>query len=165
MAMPLENLHALPRLLPIPEFNRHIVTCGQAEWLGRVNRNRTDIVRVGLEARYLLGRIVVDNAQLEIIRPGNDPVLAGHEATSSYWDIGEFKCLDGGACFVGPDVDVPAVERREDPWFYFIDCRSQSPAHFCIFPSLEFFEFGEEFTGRVEINALNSLGASKELPL
>ncbi len=125
MAMPLKDLNTLPSLLPTPQFNCHIITCGKAEGLRRVYGNRTNVIGVGLEAGDLLGSIVVDNAQLEIVRPSDNPVLPRDEATSSNRDIGQFKGLDGGSCFVGPDVNVAAVKRGKDPWFFGLNQHKQ----------------------------------------
>jgi hypothetical protein len=55
---------------------------------------------------------------LKVVRASHDPVLARHEATGTDGHIGELKRLDRRARFVGPDVYVAAVERREDPWLY-----------------------------------------------
>jgi len=53
---------------------------------------------------------------LKVIAAADDPVLAGNEAAGSYRDIGELEGLDDGLRFVGPDVDVAAVEGGENPW-------------------------------------------------
>jgi len=53
--------------------------------------NRPDIVRVCFEGCDLLGGIVVVDAQLEVVRTADDPVLAGNETTGSDRDIGELE--------------------------------------------------------------------------
>jgi hypothetical protein len=115
--MPVEHLDTFPSLFPIPQLDCHIIAGGKAERLSRVYRNGTDIIRMSLEAGDLFRRIVIDDAQLKVVRASNDPVLASHETTGTDGHIGELKRLDRRARFVGPDVHVAAVERREDPWF------------------------------------------------
>jgi hypothetical protein len=49
---------------------------------------------VGFERCDLLRRVVVVDAELEIIGAADDPVLACNESSRSYRDIGEFKSFD-----------------------------------------------------------------------
>jgi hypothetical protein len=79
-----------------------------------VYHDRADVIWVCLERCDLLARVVVVDSQLEVIAAGHDPVLARNEATSSYGNVGKFKCLDDRLCFVRPDVNVAAVEGGED---------------------------------------------------
>lgn len=88
------NLNTLPAFLPVPEFNRHVIGGGENKWLGGVNSDRSNIVRVSFERCDLLRRIVVVDAELEIIGATDDPVLAGNESSRSYGDVGEFKSFD-----------------------------------------------------------------------
>jgi hypothetical protein len=53
---------------------------------------------------------------LEVVRAGKDPILARNEESGTDRHISELKGLDRRSRFVGPDVNVAAVERREDPW-------------------------------------------------
>lgn len=53
MRMTLEGLLALPSHLPIPQFDGHIITGCQYERLRGMYTDRSDVVRVGLEARDL----------------------------------------------------------------------------------------------------------------
>lgn len=79
-----------------------------------MDHDRADVIWVCLEGCDLLARVVVVDAQLEVIAAAYNPVLARNEAASSYGDVGKFECLDDGLGFVGPDVDVAAVEGGED---------------------------------------------------
>ena len=38
-----------------------------------------DVVRVGLEGRDAVQRVVVEDAHLHVVRAGDDPVFARHE--------------------------------------------------------------------------------------
>jgi hypothetical protein len=67
-----------------------------------------------LEGCDLLACVVVVDSQLEVIAAANNPVLARNEAACSYRNIGKFEGLDNRLRFVGPDVDVAAVEGGED---------------------------------------------------
>lgn len=52
------------------------------------------------ESCDLLGSVVVVYAEMEVVRPANDPVLPRNEATGSYGDIREFECFYDGLGFV-----------------------------------------------------------------
>lgn len=96
VAVSLKHLNAFPVLLPIPQFDCHVIRCGKNERLSGVDCDRTNVVGVSLEGRDLLGGVIVVDAQLEVIRSANNPVLAGNEATGSYGDIGELECFNYG---------------------------------------------------------------------
>lgn len=49
VTMALIDLNALPALLPVPEFDRHIIRGGENEGLGRVDHDRTNVIRVSFE--------------------------------------------------------------------------------------------------------------------
>jgi hypothetical protein len=59
-----------------------------------VDGDRSNIVRVSFERCDLLRRVVVVDAELEIIGAADDPVLACNESSRSYRDIGKFKSFD-----------------------------------------------------------------------
>lgn len=96
MTVALEDLNAFPASLPIPELDCHVIGCGQNERLSGVDDDRSNVVGMSLERRDLLGRIVVVNTELEVVRTANNPVFAGNEASSSYGDIGEFEGFNNG---------------------------------------------------------------------
>lgn len=94
VAMTLIDLNALPTLLPVPEFDCHVIGGGENERLGRMDHDRTDIIWVSFEGRDLLGGVVVVDTELEVVRTANNPVLAGDETAGSYGDIGKLKSFD-----------------------------------------------------------------------
>lgn len=112
--MSFKHLHALPLPVPIPEFDRHVVAGGEDEGLDGVDGDGADVVRVGLEGGDFLGGVVVVDAELEVVAAADEPVFARDEAARADGDVGQFEGLDDGLGFVGPDVDVAAVEGGED---------------------------------------------------
>lgn len=116
MAMSFKDVHTLPALVPIPQLDGHVITRSEDEGLCWVHDNGSYVVGMRFEGRDLLGGVVVVYSELEVITSAHNPVLAGHEATSANGDIGELEGLDDALCFIGPDVDVAAVEGGEDPW-------------------------------------------------
>lgn len=56
--------------------------------------NGANIIGMRFETRDLLAGIVVVDPQLEIIAPGNDPILACYEPSCSDGDICEFESFD-----------------------------------------------------------------------
>jgi hypothetical protein len=116
--MALEDLNAFPGLLPIPQFYGHIVTSGKDKALCRVNGNGSNVIRMGLEARDLLSRVVVENSELKVIGSSDYPILSGDESSSANRHVRHLKGLDCGSGFIGPDVDVSAIEGGENPWLY-----------------------------------------------
>ncbi len=86
-----------------------------------MDSNGSDIIGMRLEAGDLLAGVVVVDAELEVIAATDDPILAGDEAAGAHGDVGELEGLDDALRFVGPDVDVAAVEGGEDPWFCWVE--------------------------------------------
>ena len=74
-----------------------------------MNRQTPNVVWVCLEAGNLLRRIVVQNAQLKVVRPSNNPIFPRNKAAGTHRYIGELECLNSASCFVGPDVNMAAV--------------------------------------------------------
>lgn len=110
----LKHLHALPLLVPIPQLNGHVIAGGEHKWLRGMHDNGADVVGVRLKGRNLLRGVVVVDSQLEVVGAADNPVLARNKAAGADGHIGQFECLDDGLRFVRPDVDVAAVECRED---------------------------------------------------
>jgi hypothetical protein len=130
------HLDATPSLLPVPTLDRHIVTPRQHQAQRRVHRQTSDVVRVSLERRDLLaGRDVVD-AQLEVIRAGDElrvsanhpcqvalpvrpevegrwthPVLSGDISDTSHGDISDLEGLEVGLGFIVPNLDLSIAVR------------------------------------------------------
>ena len=101
-----------------------------------MDNNGANVVGVGFEGGDLLGGVVVVDADLEVIRATDDPILAGNEAPCTNGYIGKFECFDYGLCFVGPYVCMTAVESRQNPGL-----------------------------GRMKVDTFDPLGAGKELSL
>ena len=76
-----------------------------------------DVIRVGLESRYFLVSVVVEDAKLEIIRTGYKPVLARDKFNASNGDLRDFESLDDCTGLVVVDVNGAVVETGQDPWF------------------------------------------------
>jgi len=80
-----------------------------------------------LEVRNLLrGEIVVD-AQLEVIRACNQPVLSRYEPASSDGHVRELERLHDRAGFVTPNVYMARVQRCENPWLGRMEVDSLDP--------------------------------------
>jgi hypothetical protein len=88
------NLSVLPSLLPVPKLDRHVVRTGKDEWQRRVNGEATDVVGVGFDRSDLLARVVVEDAEVEVVRAADEPVLALDEADASHRDLGDLEGLD-----------------------------------------------------------------------
>lgn len=67
VAVALEDLHALPALLPIPKLNCHVIGGCEHERLGRVNGDGANVVRVCFKGGNFFGGVVVVDTQLEVI--------------------------------------------------------------------------------------------------
>lgn len=83
-----------PRLFPVPKLDEHVVRAGQNIRLGRVYSNASDIVAVGLERNDFFERVVVEDAELHVVRTGNDPRLPRNEFRSANRQVRDFKRFD-----------------------------------------------------------------------
>ena len=81
------DLHALPALLPIPSFYRHIIAASQNDARSGVHGEASDVVRMGLKSRHFLVGVVVEDTKLEIVRTSDEPVLTGDEFDASNGDF------------------------------------------------------------------------------
>lgn len=97
-----------------------------------MNGNGTDVIRVSFEGGNLLGGVIVIDAELEVVRTADNPVLARNESTGTNRNIGKLECFDDGLrkecqfallrerpfgartylCLVRPNVNMTAVECR-----------------------------------------------------
>ena len=80
-----------------------------------MNSQTSDVIWVRLERSDLLVRVVVEDAELEVVGAGNEPVLAGDEADAADRYFCDLKGLNQRACFVVVDVDRAIVKTGEDP--------------------------------------------------
>jgi len=69
----------------------------------------TNVVWMCLECGDLFVCVIVEYAQLEVVRAGDKPVFTRNKLDTSHWDFCNFKCLDDGACFVVVDIDRSVV--------------------------------------------------------
>ena len=70
----------------------------------------SNIIWVRLERNDLLMRVVVEDAQLEVVRTGNKPVFTGNETHTAYGNLCDFKSLDERTGFEVVDVNIAVVE-------------------------------------------------------
>ena len=75
----------------------------------------SDIVGVGLERGDLFVCVVVEDAELEVVRARDEPVLAVYEAHATHGDLRDLEGLDQSASVVVVYVDRAIVETGENP--------------------------------------------------
>ena len=59
--------------------------------------------------------VVVEDAQLVVVGPSNEPVLPRDEFRTSHRDLCNLKRFDQGSCIVVVDVHAAIVQRSEQP--------------------------------------------------
>jgi hypothetical protein len=70
---------------------------------------------VGLERVHLLERVVVEDAELEVVRARDEPLLARDEARAPDRDLGDLESLEDRAGVDVVDLDGAVVQAREQP--------------------------------------------------
>ena len=75
----------------------------------------SNVVRVRLKRGDFFVRVVVEDAELEVVGAGDEPVLAGDEADAANRYFCDLEGLDQRAGFVVVDVDRAIVKTGEDP--------------------------------------------------
>ena len=90
----LEDLLARPLVLPVPELDGHVVTGGEDVGLGGMDGYAAYVVRVRLEHVHALERVVVEYADLHVVRAGDDPVLARDELARAHRRLAYLERLD-----------------------------------------------------------------------
>ena len=113
--MAFENTYAFPLLVPIPCLDCHVIASRQDDARRRVDSQASDVVRVRFEGRNLFVRVVVEDAELEVVGAGDEPVLAGDEADAADRYFCDLEGLDQRAGFVVVDVDRAIVETSKNP--------------------------------------------------
>lgn len=73
----------------------------------------SNVIWMGFEGRHLFVGVVVEDAQLEVVRAGDEPVLARYKFDTSHWDLCDLERFDDGASLVVVDVDGAVVEPSE----------------------------------------------------
>ncbi len=86
MRVPLKGHDTLPRLLPVPKLDAHVVRAGKHQRQRRMHRNATarliemarvpNVVNVRLPRRNLFVGVVVEDSDVQVVAPDNDPRLA-----------------------------------------------------------------------------------------
>ena len=84
VAVPLEDLHALPLLVPIPQLDQHIVRRSKNQRLSRMNCNATDVICVSFKGFDFGHGIVIVNSHQHIVRASDDPLFSGDEFGTTY---------------------------------------------------------------------------------
>ena len=121
VSVSLVRLDILPPLFPIPSLDRHIVAARQNDARGWMHGKTSNIVRMGFEGRHLFMGVVVEDAQLEVVRAGDEPVLARNKFDTAHWDLRDLERFDDGASLVVVDVDGAIVQPSEQPWFCWVE--------------------------------------------
>ncbi len=95
----------------------HIIAPRQYDTQRRVHCEASNVVGVSLEGGNLFVSVVIEDAQLEVIRASNEPVFSRNEANASNGDCCDLKRLDSRACFVVVNDHRSVVESSNEPWF------------------------------------------------
>jgi hypothetical protein len=91
---------------------------------------------MGLECRDFFVSVVIEDAELEVVGAGDEPVLARNEFAATNGDLGNLERLDDSACLVVINVHGAIIETSQEPWL-----------------------------GGMEVDAFDSLGPAEQLPL
>jgi hypothetical protein len=94
MSVSLKGLNTLPSFVPVPQLDGHVIAGSEYEWLGGVNNDGADIVRMSFEGSNLLRSIIVEDPKMKVIRAHHEPVLSSDKSTSPDRYIGDFEGLD-----------------------------------------------------------------------
>ena len=87
------DLNTLPLLIPIPSLDCHIITPRQHNTRRWMHGKTPDIIRMGLKREDFFMRVVVEDAQLKVVRPRDEPVFARDKLDAADGDVGHFKRL------------------------------------------------------------------------
>lgn len=82
-----------------------------------MNRQASNVVRMGLKRSNFLHCIIVENAQLEVIRSSHKPVLSCNELDTAHRHFRDFKRLHNGTRLMVIYVDRAIIKTGEQPWF------------------------------------------------
>jgi hypothetical protein len=63
-----------------------------------------------LKRGHLFMGVVIEHAQLKVIRTRDKPVLASYEFDTTHRNLCNFECFDNGASFMVVDVDRAIIE-------------------------------------------------------
>ena len=131
MLMALKVLRAVKVLIPIPEFDGHIIRATEHVGEGGVDLDEAHVVGVGLEFLHLLHGVVIVDAEFHVVGGGDEPLLASDEFGAADGEVGELEGFGAGSGLVVPDHDLAGVERGEGPWFRWVDVDRFHPVGCC----------------------------------
>ena len=106
-----------PLLVPIPSFDGHVITPCKHNAQRRMHGQASNVVWVRLKRNDLFMRVVIEHAQLEIVRTGNEPILARDKTHTSYGYFCDFECLYERARFKVVGVYTSIVQTSKEPGF------------------------------------------------
>lgn len=75
-----------------------------------MNYDATYIISMRFESVHAIQCVVIEDADLHIVRTGDDPILAWHKLGGSNRQIAHLKSLDELLILMIPDVYVAVVE-------------------------------------------------------
>mmetsp|Transcript_8660 Transcript_8660/g.24429 ORF Transcript_8660/g.24429 Transcript_8660/m.24429 type:complete len:357 (-) Transcript_8660:37-1107(-) len=111
----LEHLRALPALLPVPQFDEHVVRAREQVRRRGVHRQAADVVGVGLKGLHLVHGVVVVHPDEHVVAPGHHPLLPRHELAGPHRQVRHLEALLQALVEVVPDVHVAIVQVGENP--------------------------------------------------
>jgi hypothetical protein len=103
-------LNVLPSLLPVPGFDRHVIATSKYDARCWMHSQATNVVRVCFKRSDFLVSVIIEDAQLEVVRSSNKPVFPSDEFNTPYWDLCDFKCFDNGTSVMIVDINGTIVE-------------------------------------------------------
>jgi hypothetical protein len=136
VCVPLEGHDAFPALVPVPGFDHHVVAAREHDGGTGMDGETADVVRMRLESGDLVVCVVVEDAQLKVVRTGHEPVFARDKPNAAHGHLGDLEGLDERTRGGVVDVDRTVVQAGEQPWL-----------------------------GRVEVDRFDSVGAGEERSL
>jgi hypothetical protein len=117
MRMTLKHLRAIKVAIPVPQFNRHVVTRRQDVGKGWMHFEATNVISVRFKLFDLFHGIVIENAQAHIIGCGQEPLFASYKFGTA---DGQFRYLERfgqRTSFIIPNHDMTRVQGCQHPWF------------------------------------------------
>lgn len=110
VAVPLVHELALKVLIPVPQLDRHVIRARDDEGQRGVDREVAEVVRVRLPRLDLFHRVVVEDADHEVVRARYDPLLARDELGGADGELRDLKCLKKRLGRVVPQVHIAIVQ-------------------------------------------------------
>ena len=115
LSLPSPHLRARPTPLPVPRLDRHVIRRRQQQRKGRVGRHRPDVVGVRLPRPLPGERVHVEDPDVAVIGPRNDPLAAGDKGRRPDGQVRHLPRFQEGAVNGGVDADGAVVQVDEEP--------------------------------------------------